>query len=61
VTDAEPESAPEAPAEPAAHAVLDVIETVEGYRAAVAAIAAGTGPVAIDAERASGFRYSQRA
>ncbi|MEO8095254.1 MAG: ribonuclease D, partial [Pseudolysinimonas sp.] len=41
--------------------MLDVIETVEAYRAAVAAIAAGTGPVAVDAERASGFRYSQRA
>jgi ribonuclease D len=26
-----------------------------------AAVAAGTGPVALDAERASGFRYSQRA
>ncbi len=46
---------------PAEHATLDVIETIEGYRAAVAAIAAGTGPIAIDAERASGFRYSQRA
>ncbi|MFZ7087917.1 HRDC domain-containing protein [Curtobacterium sp. RRHDQ10] len=31
------------------------------YLAAVAAIAAGTGPIAVDAERASGFRYSQRA
>ena len=34
-------------------------------RAALAEVAqkltAGTGPVAIDAERASGFRYSQRA
>ncbi|MEO8262545.1 MAG: HRDC domain-containing protein, partial [Pseudolysinimonas sp.] len=40
---------------------MDVIETVDAYRAAVAAIAAGTGPVAIDAERASGFKYSQRA
>ena len=50
-----------APVEPAAHATLDVIETVDDYRAAVAAIAAGTGPVAIDAERASGFKYSQRA
>jgi ribonuclease D len=53
-------------AEPAAAAVpahppLDVIDTREGYLAAVAAIAAGTGPVAVDAERASGFRYSQRA
>ena len=47
--------------EPAPHAQLDVIETVDAYRAAVAAIAAGTGPVAVDAERASGFRYSQRA
>lgn len=40
---------------------LDVIDSVDGYRAAVAAIAAGEGPVAVDAERASGFRYSQRA
>jgi ribonuclease D len=38
-----------------------VIDTREGYLAAVAAIAAGSGPVAVDAERASGFRYSQRA
>jgi ribonuclease D len=29
--------------------------------AAVAALAGGTGPVAVDAERASGFRYGQRA
>ncbi len=28
---------------------------------AIAALAAGTGPVAVDAERAHGFRYSQRA
>jgi ribonuclease D len=61
VTDAHDDAAAPEPAEPAAHAVLDVIETVDDYRAAVAAIAAGTGPVAIDAERASGFRYSQRA
>lgn len=38
-----------------------VIDTREGYLAAVDAIAAGRGPIAIDAERASGFRYSQRA
>jgi len=37
------------------------IETREDYDAAVALLAAGTGPVAVDAERASGFRYSQRA
>jgi ribonuclease D len=43
------------------HSLVDVIETREAYLAAVEAIAAGTGPIAIDAERASGFRYSQRA
>lgn len=32
-----------------------------GYLDAVAAITNGRGPVAVDAERASGFRYSQRA
>jgi ribonuclease D len=51
---------PEVPG-PETHAVVDVIETVDDYRAAVAALAAGTGPFAVDAERASGFRYSQRA
>lgn len=40
---------------------VDVIDSREGYLAAVEAIAAGTGPIAIDAERASGYRYSQRA
>lgn len=45
----------------AEHVEVDVIETRDGYLAAVAAIAAGTGPIAIDAERASGYRYSQRA
>ncbi|RFA20963.1 ribonuclease D [Subtercola boreus] len=39
----------------------DVIDTREGYLEAVQQIAAGTGPLAIDAERASGFKYSQRA
>jgi len=45
----------------AGHVEVDVIETRDDYLAAVAAIAAGTGPIAIDAERASGYRYSQRA
>lgn len=45
----------------AAHVEVDVIDTREAYLGAVAAIAAGTGPIAIDAERASGYRYSQRA
>jgi len=38
-----------------------VTETEEGLAAACAAIVSGTGPVAIDAERASGYRYSNRA
>jgi ribonuclease D len=38
-----------------------VTDTAAGLEAACAAIDAGTGPVAIDAERASGYRYSSRA
>jgi ribonuclease D len=41
--------------------VPPVIDTDAALRAAIAAIAAGTGPVAVDAERASGYRYGQRA
>lgn len=37
------------------------VETPAGLAEVVARFAAGTGPVAVDAERASGFRYSQRA
>ncbi|MBT2500990.1 HRDC domain-containing protein [Curtobacterium sp. ISL-83] len=37
------------------------MSTRDEYLEAVAAIAAGHGPVAVDAERASGYRYSQRA
>ncbi|MCR2785634.1 MULTISPECIES: ribonuclease D [unclassified Microbacterium] len=38
-----------------------VIEDAAGLAAACAALADGDGPVAVDVERASGFRYSQRA
>lgn len=38
-----------------------VIETVEALQEYCDGLAAGTGPVAIDAERASGYRYSSRA
>jgi ribonuclease D len=38
-----------------------VIQTREDYQAAIVAIAGGNGPIAVDAERASGFTYSQRA
>lgn len=39
----------------------DVVDTDAGLLEACAALAAATGPVAIDAERASGYRYSNRA
>lgn len=38
-----------------------VVDSAAGFRAAIDQVAAGTGPVAVDVERASGFRYSQRA
>ncbi len=42
-------------------AEYDVITDAAGLATAVDALVAGTGPVAVDVERASGFRYSQRA
>ena len=38
-----------------------VIETPHALRQAAAALGSGHGPVAVDAERASGYRYGQRA
>ena len=38
-----------------------VIDDPSGLTAAAAQLAAGVGPVAVDVERASGFKYSQRA
>lgn len=49
------------PTEEATHPTIDVIDSRAGYLAAVEALRGGTGPFAVDAERASGFRYSQRA
>ena len=46
-----------APAEP----WLGPVRTAAEIAAATERLAAGTGPVAVDAERASGYRYSQRA
>ncbi len=43
-----------------ADGVPDVIDTPGALAAAIAAFEAGTGPVAVDAERASGYRYGQR-
>ncbi|WP_430869104.1 HRDC domain-containing protein [Demequina aurantiaca] len=59
----DPESVPEVdPATPLtmpADGVPDVIDTPEALAEAAARFAQGTGPVAADAERASGFRYGQ--
>lgn len=43
-----------------ADGIPDVVDTPERLAAVVAAFAAATGPVAVDAERASGYRYGQR-
>lgn len=64
VSSVEPLDAPPVqpePAEQAPHVQVSVIESRGEYLAAVGALAAGHGPIAIDAERASGYRYSQRA
>ncbi len=37
------------------------MDSAQRLREAVAALAAGSGPIAVDTERASGYRYSQRA
>jgi ribonuclease D len=39
----------------------DVVETPRALREASDALVAGHGPIAVDTERASGYRYSQRA
>ncbi len=64
----EPESPePAEPVEPEAPRLLlrdplpPVVETPAALAETCERIAAGTGPIALDAERASGYRYSQRA
>lgn len=57
---AEPESAP-TPLLTPADGVPPVISTASEFAAAADRIAAGEGPIAVDTERASGYRYSQRA
>ena len=39
----------------------DIIDTEESFKNAIEQLAKGSGPFAVDAERASGFRYSARA
>lgn len=66
-----PAAAPDADAAASAQAVTPLTEPADGVppvitgrselAALVRAMAAGTGPVAVDAERASGYRYGHRA
>ncbi|MEJ7832139.1 MAG: HRDC domain-containing protein, partial [Nocardioides sp.] len=66
-TPPEAEGQPESPPEPEKELLTlrdglpSVTETETALAEVCAALAAGTGPVAIDAERASGYRYSNRA
>jgi ribonuclease D len=59
-TTAEPE-APPAPLLTLRDGLPRVTDTDEALRSACAAITAGSGPIGIDAERASGYRYSNKA
>jgi ribonuclease D len=59
--EAEPDPAPEPELLTLADGLPEVVDTEQGLGDVTAAIKAGTGPVAIDAERASGYRYSNRA
>ena len=59
--EAEEPEAPPAPLLELRDGLPDIVETDERLLEACAALAAATGPVAIDAERASGYRYSNRA
>lgn len=55
------EPAPLAPLLTLRDGLPDIVDTPEALADAVAALARATGPVALDAERASGYRYSGRA
>ncbi|MFE7639406.1 ribonuclease D [Kitasatospora xanthocidica] len=56
-----PEEAAPVPLLEPREGIPPVVADEQALGAVVAAFAAGTGPVAVDAERASGYRYGQRA
>jgi ribonuclease D len=56
-----PVTAPPTPLLSPRDGVPGIVDTPTAFAATVAAFGAGTGPVAVDAERASGHRYGQRA
>jgi ribonuclease D len=56
-----PEKAPPAPLLTLRDGLPEITETVPQLAEVVSRVEAGTGPIALDAERASGYRYSPRA
>ncbi|MFE7563581.1 HRDC domain-containing protein [Kitasatospora sp. NPDC057500] len=56
-----PEEAAPVPLLEPKEGIPPVVADEQALAATIAAFAAGTGPVAVDAERASGYRYGQRA
>lgn len=60
MTEESPETA-EVPLLALRDGLSEVIDSPEQLNQVVSAVGAGSGPIAIDAERASGYRYSQRA
>ncbi|HLZ39057.1 MAG TPA: HRDC domain-containing protein [Mycobacteriales bacterium] len=61
MTDTSAACAPAVPLVEPSDGVPPVVVTPVALAAAASALAAGSGPVAVDAERASGYRYGQRA
>ena len=64
IAEVEPDTAPEAPVpllDTPADGLPEVTTTPMSLRAVIDRMAAGHGPVALDTERAGGYRYSQRA
>ncbi|GGL75830.1 HRDC domain-containing protein [Glutamicibacter protophormiae] len=59
--DSQPSAPPLIPITAPRDGVPEVIDTPPALRRAVRALRAGTGDLAVDTERASGFRYGQRA
>ncbi|MCF8588071.1 ribonuclease D [Gordonia sp. HY366] len=59
-TDQEPET-PVVPLTAPREGVPSVVSTPDEFASVAARLAAGTGPISVDTERASGFKYSQRA
>lgn len=61
ILDGDTDGAPPVPLRSPRDGVPDVVTTAAGLDRVIENFRAGTGPLAVDAERASGYRYGQRA